>query len=243
MTTRLVHSSTSPSSRPGNRLLARLPLDVLSRIEPHLTIVPTTMRQVFHKRGDPIREVYFLNGGVGSITAGMEDGTMVEVATVGDEGVLGIGAFYGTRLSNVETMLQVPDTNAARMSVDAFRTELALQGAFYEAVTRYSEGLLALIMQSTACMALHQVHERGARWLLMAHDRVRRDHFELSHEFLSMMLGASRPTVSVAAGALQEAGLITYKYGHITILNRTGLEEAACECYAQVARQYEELGL
>jgi CRP-like cAMP-binding protein len=140
-------------------------------------------------------------------------------------------------------MMQVPDTSADRMSVEAFRMELALHGAFYDGVTRYSEGLLALIMQSTACMALHEVQERAARWLLMAHDRVRRDHFELSHEFLSMMLGSSRPTVSVAAGVLQEAGLITYKYGNISILNRKGLEAAACECYRQVVRQFEELGL
>jgi CRP-like cAMP-binding protein len=187
--------------------------------------------------------VYFLNGGVASVTTSMRDGTMVEVATVGDEGVLGINAAFGSGLSIGEAMMQVPDTDAAMMPVEAFRTELDLRSGLYEGVSRYAEGFLALVMQSTACMALHEVQERGARWLLMAHDRVRRDDFELSQEFLSMMLGVSRPTVSLAAGMLQQAGLIRYRYGRITITDRAGLEESACECYAQVKAQYDRLGL
>ena len=243
MTVHGFRSAPPDPTRPTNRLLAHLPADAYSRIQPHLTMVPTTIRRIFHKRGEPVREVFFLNGGMASVTTGMQDGSMVEVATVGDEGVVGVGGLFGARLANAETMMQIPDGDAAMMSVDAFSEELDRRGALYDAVARYSEALLALVMQSVACMALHEVAERCARWLLMAHDRVRRDEFELSQEFLAMMLGASRPTVTVAAGSLQQAGLIRYKYGHITIVDRKGLEAAACECYSQVARQYQQLGL
>jgi CRP-like cAMP-binding protein len=100
-----------------------------------------------------------------------------------------------------------------------------------------------LMMQSAACLALHSVHERCCRWLLMTHDRVRRDDFHLSHEFLAMMLGSTRPTVTVVAGALQKAGLIKYVYGRITILDRNGLEAASCECYKTVKHHFDRLGL
>ena len=140
-------------------------------------------------------------------------------------------------------MIQVPDTDAEVMTVEAFKNEMDRRGPFYEAVLRYSQGLLALIMQSTACMALHPVQDRCCRWLLMAHDRVRRDDFELSHEFLAMMLGATRPTVTVVAGTLQKAGFIRYKHGRITVLDRKGLEGSSCECYTTVKAQFDRLGL
>jgi hypothetical protein len=110
------------------------------------------------------------------------------------------------------------------MSAADFKAEIARRGALHECVGRYSQALMGLLMQSTACMALHSVQERCARWLLMTHDRVRADEFSLSHEFLAMMLGSSRPTVSVVAGTLQGAGLIRYTHGRITIANRDGLE-------------------
>jgi CRP-like cAMP-binding protein len=142
-----------------------------------------------------------------------------------------------------ETMMQVPDTNAEVMSTAAFTRELAKGGPFHECVHRYSQGLLTLIMQSTGCMALHTVHERCCRWLLMTHDRIRENQFHLSHEFLAMMLGATRPTVTIVAGSLQKAGLINYTRGRITILDRKGLEDASCECYATVRGHFDRLGL
>ena len=140
-------------------------------------------------------------------------------------------------------MIQVPDTDAEVMSTEAFKAEMDRRGPFYDSVLRYWQGLLVLIMQSTACMALHPVQDRCCRWLLMAHDRVRREDFDLSHEFLAMMLGATRPTVTVVAGTLQKAGFIRYKHGRITILDRKGLEGASCECYATVKGQFDRLGL
>jgi len=137
----------------------------------------------------------------------------------------------------------VPDTNAEVMSADVFKRELARGGPFHECVHRYSQGLLMLIMQSTGCMALHPVQERCCRWLLMTHDRVREDEFHLSHEFLAMMLGTTRPTVTIVAGTLQKAGLIKYTHGRITILDRKNLEAASCECYATVRGHFDRLGL
>lgn len=230
-------------SRPKNKLLSCLPRADFARIRPHLRTVAIAPKQILHPRNEPIREVFFPNGGVASVTAVMRDGAMVEIATIGDEGLVGINAFFGTARMNGEAMMQVPDTNAEVMSVEAFRTELARRGAFYNCIELYSQGLVILMMQSTACMALHTVEERCCRWLLMTHDRIHRDDFHLSHEFLAMMLGSTRPTVTVVAGAMQKAGLIKYLHGHMTILDRQGLEAASCECYSTVKEHFDRLGL
>jgi CRP-like cAMP-binding protein len=230
--------------RPKNRLLASLTAAEFRRVQPHLRPIPVGTRRTFHKRGEPIREVVFLNGGVGSVTVSMADGSSVEVAMVGDEGVIGISAVFGDHIMFGETMMQIPDTtDAVALPVGPFRDEVNLRGALYEAVGRYAEGFCALLMQSTACAARHQVQERCCRCLLMTHDRLKRDHFGLNHEVLAMMLGSTRPTVSVSAGALQQAGLISYVHGRMTILNRAGLEAGACECYAAVKATFDRLGL
>jgi CRP-like cAMP-binding protein len=229
--------------RPKNRLLAALPAEDFRRILPQLKTVAVAAKQVLLKRGEPIRYIYFPNGGVCSVTAMMKNGTAVEVATVGDEGMLGIAAFFGGAAMPGESMVQVPDTDAERMTVEAFHTELDRRGAFHDAVSRYAQGTIALMMQSTACMALHHVNERCCRWLLMTQDRIRADQFILSHEFLAMMLGSTRPTVTLVAGTLQKAGLIRYIHGRVTILDRPGLEAASCECYATVKGEFDRLGL
>lgn len=229
--------------RPKNKLLACLPRAEYERLRPHLRTIPMAVRQILHPVNEPVREVYFLNGGVASMTTVMQNGAMVEIATVGDEGLVGINAFFGGSMLSGETMMQVPDTDAEVMSVAAFTRELDRRGPFHECVHRYSQGLLMLIMQSTGCMALHPVHERCCRWLLMTHDRVGQDAFYLSHEFLAMMLGSTRPTVTLVAGTLQKAGLIKYIHGRITILDRKSLEDASCECYATVRGHFDRLGL
>jgi CRP-like cAMP-binding protein len=229
--------------RPKNKLIACLPPDDFARLRPYLKTVSFKRREVIHRRNEPIRRVVFPNGGVASVTTAMKNGTMVEVATVGDEGLLGIEAFFGDALMPTETMIQVPDTDAEVMTAAAFKEEMNRPGPFQACVLRYWQGFQTLIMQSTACMALHPVQDRCCRWLLMAHDRVRRDEFQLSHEFLAMMLGATRPTVTVVAGTLQKAGLIHYRHGRVTIVDRKSLEDASCECYATVKAQFDRLGL
>jgi CRP-like cAMP-binding protein len=229
--------------RPKNKLLACLPRADFARIRPHLRTVPISVKQILHPRNEVIREVFFPNGGVASVTTVMRDGAMVEIATIGDEGMVGMNAFFGTALMTGEAMMQVPDTNAEVMPAAQFKTELDRRGPFYDCIQLYSQGLIILMMQSTACMALHPVQERCCRWLLMTHDRVRRDDFQLSHEFLAMMLGSTRPTVTIVAGTLQKAGLIKYTHGRITILDRKRLEAASCECYGTVKDHFDRLGL
>jgi CRP-like cAMP-binding protein len=231
-----------PDGRPKNSLLRALPAADFERLLPHLTTIATPHKHVFQKHGEPVEYVYFPNGGVASVTAVLLDGTMVETATVGVEGMLGIEAFLGKHaLATGQTMMQVPDTNAERLSVVEFRRELARQGALFDIMGRYAQIAIAQIMQSTACNARHAVDERCPRWLLMTHDRIGRDEFTLSQEFLAMMLGVRRQSVTVVAGTLQAAGLITYKHGVIRVLDRKGLEAAACECYLLLRRHSEAL--
>ncbi len=228
--------------RPKNRLLAALPAEDFRRLLPHLKTVPIRPRQVLHKNGEPLRAVYFLNGGVASITTTLSDGTMVEAATVGIEGMLGIEAYLSENaVAPGDTLIQVPDTNAEALSVEDFRREMAERGALHGLLGHYTQALIAQMMQSAACNALHQVQQRCARWLLMTHDRMHEQDFHLSHEFLAVMLGVQRPTVSVVAGTLQEAGLIRYTHGHVTVRNRKGLERAACECYAVIRAHFDRL--
>jgi len=238
--------STRPppaNSRPNNRLLNCLPSPDFQRLRPHLTTRPVVVKQVLHPLNEPVREVFFPNGGVASVTAAMANGAMVEIATVGDEGFLGIDVLFGGDRLSGETMIQVPDTNIEVLPVAIFKQEFERRGPFHDCVQRYSQGFMILMMQSTACMALHPVLERCCRWLLMTHDRMRRDEFVLSHEFLAMMLGATRQTVTVVAGTLHKAGLIAYVHGHMTILDRAGLEKASCECYRTVRQHFDRLRL
>jgi CRP-like cAMP-binding protein len=239
----LSQTACNSAVRPLNRLLATLPDLEFERLRPQLTTVSIERRQVFHRQHEPIDRVYFLNGGVASVTVGGADGQLVEVATVGVEGVLGVGAMFGPQATPSETMLQVPDSTAESLSAVDFRAELLRRGALHESVNRYAQAFMGMIMQSTACISLHTVQERCCRWLLQVHDRVGRDHFELSHEFLAMMLGASRPTVSLVARSIQEAGLIRYSYGRITITNRADLEGASCDCYAVTRELFTALAL
>jgi CRP-like cAMP-binding protein len=238
--------SRSADGRPRNVLLAALPDEDFRRIRPHLQTVPLVAKDTLLKRGAPIRHVYFPNGGVCSVTAMMKNGDAVEVATVGNEGLIGITAFFGGQAMPGESMVQVSgadDSTAERMRIDDFQRELDRHGALHEAINRYSRGTISLMMQSIACMALHPVQQRCCRWLLMTHDRIGVDEFHLSHEFLAMMLGATRPTVTVVARSLQETGLIRYTHARITIVNRRGLEAMSCECYETVKTEFDRLGL
>jgi len=228
--------------RPKNRLLAALPAKDFERLRPHLTTIPVRARQVLHKQGERIEHVFFPNGGVCSVTTVLASGATIEAATVGDEGVLGIEAFLAAdAISPGETLMQVPDTNAEMMAVFEFRRALAEPGPFRELIGRYTQVVIAQMMQSTACNVLHNVQERCARWLLMTHDRMHEQDFHLSHEFLAVMLGVQRPTVSIVAATLQHAGLIRYRHGRITVTNRKGLEAASCECYPVIRAYFDRL--
>jgi CRP-like cAMP-binding protein len=232
----------SAEDRPKNRLLAALPADAFQRLRRHLKTVTLRPKQVLQKQGEQIRSVYFPNGGVVSITTVLSDGMTVEAATVGDEGMLGIEAFLSDdAVAPGEILMQVPDTNAEMLGVDTFRREIAEHGALHDLMGRYTQIVIAQMMQTTACNVLHHVQQRCARWLLMTHDRMHEQDFILSHEFLAVMLGVHRPTVSSIAKTLQDAGFIRYEYGRVKVLNRKGLESASCECYRIVRAHFDRL--
>jgi CRP-like cAMP-binding protein len=219
-----------PTDNP-NRLLAALPADDYQRIVPTLTVVPLRLKHLLHKPGEPIQDVYFPGGGFCSMLTVLENGEMVEVATIGREGMIGVSAVLdGTPVTSA-AMVQGETDTCYRMKVDAFRREIDRRGAFHELMAHYAQALFGFVAQSTACNAVHSVEQRLARWLLMAHDRMGSDEFALTQEFVAMMLGATRPTVTVVAGTLQRAGLITYHRGRVTVVDREKLESASCECY------------
>ena len=220
-----------PPSGNANRLLAALPAADYSRILPALTVIPLKLKDVLHKPGEPIRDVYFPGGGFCSMLTVLEDGSMVEIATVGREGMIGVSAILDGAPVTSAAMVQGATDTCYRMKVDAFRREIDQRGAFHELMAHYAQALFGFVAQSTACNAIHSVEQRLARWLLMAHDRMESNEFPLTQEFVAMMLGASRPTVSVVAGTLQKAGLIKYRHGRVTIVDRKHLEAASCECY------------
>jgi CRP-like cAMP-binding protein len=197
-----------------------------------MAVIPLTLKQFLIRPGEPTLDVYFPGGGFLSMLTVLPDGQMVEIATIGREGALGGLAVLSGESSPAAAMVQAEADVCYRLPAAAFREEMDRQEEFYRLLLRYGQALVGFIMQSTACNAIHSVEQRLARWLLMAHDRVRRDEFPLTQEFVAMMLGASRPTVTIVAGTLQRAGLITYRRGHVRILDREALEAASCECYA-----------
>lgn len=224
-------SSEAPPPPVRNHLLAAIPPGDFRRISPALDVIPLKLKQFLHRPGEPIEHVYFPGGGFGSMLAVLEDGSMVEVATIGREGLAGTAALHDGSPATSATMVQAEMAICYRMTADAFRREMDRHGAFSQLINRYAQALVGVIMQSTAYNAVHTVEQRLARWLLMAGDRVESHEFTLTQEFVSMMLGVTRPRVTVVAGTLQKAGLIRYHRGRVTIVDRERLEAASCECY------------
>jgi CRP-like cAMP-binding protein len=190
-----------------------------------------------------VADVYFPNGGVYSVTNQMKDGSLVEVATVGTEGMVGVAVFLGDLMGSGTSLMQVPNGPLPALPVRRFIELASPAGPFHDVVARYAQANLLQIMQCTACNALHSIEQRCCKWLLQTHDRVENDEFQLKHEFLAIMLGSHRPTVTLVLGTLQKAGLISTKYGRISILNRAGLEAASCECYEAIRGQFARLGV
>jgi len=233
--------STDGQSTPlRNGILSALPDGELRRLLPELTTVSLDSGQVIYEPDEPIDHVYFPVDAVISVISVLSDGSTVEVATVGNEGMAGVAAFLGATSAPHRSLSQVPGT-AARLPAAVLRDVAHRNGALADRLRRYTQALLNQIAQTAACNRMHSIEARCARWLLMMHDRAQVDHFQLTQRFLAQMLGVRRATVTVAAGRFQQAGLIRYRRGKITVLDRAGLEGVTCECYAVVRRQYERL--
>lgn len=230
-----------PTSSPlDNRLLAALPTEEFDRVVALMENVYLEFQQVLYEPNEPIEYVYFPNTGVVSLLTVMEDGAAIEVATVGNEGMAGLPVFLYADSIPGRAIVQVPG-KGFRMSADVFKEQVPPGTPLHDLLQRYTQTLFNQVAQSAACNRLHSVEERFCRWLLMTADRVGTNQFPLTQEFLAQMLGVRRPTVSVVASILQRAGLIAYSRGKITILDRQGLEAAACECYAIVKVEFERL--
>jgi CRP-like cAMP-binding protein len=224
----------------ANRLLSSLAAADYERILPDLKAVPLKFRASLHEPGDKMPYVYFPNTGVISMLTVMEDGPAVEIATIGNEGMTDLFVFLGLEESDSRLLIQVPGT-ALRMESARFREHIEQIPSLRKLLGYYAVALFALVAQSAACNRMHPMVKRCARWLLMTHDRVDAAVFPMTHDFLSEMLGVRRPSVSVAAKALQEAGLITYHRGKVTVLDRAGLEAASCECYRLIRERFDRL--
>ena len=226
-----------------NRLLASLPGHDYARVLRRLQMLTVAVGEILERPEKTVSAVYFPNGGVFSVTAQMRDAAMVEVATVGLEGMLGVGVFLGDRFGAGRMFQQVSDGLLPAMPVDAFVQESTRAGAFRDVLMRYAQASLLQTMQSTACNALHDVKQRCSRWLLQTQDRVGAEEFALKHEFLAIMLGVHRPTVTLAVDALQRAGVIRSRYGRVRIEKRRVLEAVSCECYGTIKAHFARLGL
>ena len=231
----VLSANRPPPEADGNLLLAALPAADYARIVPPLEVVPLRLKDILHQTGKPILDIYFPSDGFCSELTVLADGRMVEVATIGREGAVGVLGDAGNGPVTSATMVQAAISTTLKMPTEAFRREMDQHGAFFHLILRYRLALVRFIMQSTACNAVHTVEERLARWLLTAQDHLRTDAFPLTQEFAAIMLGVTRPTVSEVAATLQRAGLITYRRGLVTVVDRERLEAAACECYAITA--------
>jgi CRP-like cAMP-binding protein len=224
-----------------NALLRALPADEYARLLPHMEPVELGHAQVLWRAEAPIHSVYFPRTAVGSLLTPLEGEKPVEAATVGREGFIGTPVVLGARTTAVEAIAQIPGT-AARLDAARLAEWLrASDGTLFPLLLRYAQALQEQTAQSVACNRRHGIDERCARWLLMTQDRVSADQFPLTQEFLAFMLGVRRASVTVAAGMLQEAGLIRYSRGRIAVRDRAGLEAASCECYGVVKRKYAQL--
>ena len=230
-----------PQSTPvRNCLLASLPPDVLAGLLPKLSPVALAMRQPLYSPDAAVEAIYFPESGMISLVATLDDGMQAEVGIVGREGMLGMSLLSGEQTPFIESMVQMPGA-ALRMAVRDFRHELDANAPFRTLLLRYNEALHAQVMQTAACNGRHGLEQRLARWLLMAHDRADGDELPLTQDFMAMMLGVHRPSITVTAGILQRAGLIRYAGGRVTVIDRPSLEAASCECYGAVQRRFSTL--
>jgi CRP-like cAMP-binding protein len=221
-----------------NRILRSLEPHVYERIRPHLDLVRFPLGIVVLEPGQALDTVYFPSHGVLSMLTVLENGDLVEIATIGNEGMADLSVFLGLKISRSRLLCQVPG-DTLRMETGVFLHLVEQNPGLREALGAYMVSMFIQVSQSAACNRLHPVEERCARWILMTHDRVDSDSFPLTQDFLASMLGVRRPSVSVAASILQRAGFVRYSRGRMTVLNRDGLEAAACECYAIVRSQFD----
>lgn len=225
---------------PQNHLVEQLPRRDRERLIALAQEVPLVMGEVLCDTGETTRHVYFPLEGFISLIAPVDTKPSIEVGMVGREGMLGVQLLLGVGKVPLHALVQGPGT-ALRIGTSAFRGELATSAALRRVLERYVYVLMAQLANAAACLRFHEIGPRLARWLLMSQDRAHADHFHVTHEFMAYMLGVRRVGVTTAAGALHRRGLIDYRRGELTVLDRCGLEAAACDCYADDRKVYADL--
>jgi CRP-like cAMP-binding protein len=229
-----------PTQSYKNRLLELLDVNEFERLRSHLEPVSLEYKQALYEANTPIEWVYFPVKGVASLVNTMRDGSEVEVGTVGNEGMVGLPIVLGDKISPTNAYVQVPGLGLRLRSAilrEAMRDTISTRTV----MLHYAHAFLSQVTQLAACAHLHPVEQRCCRWLLMTHDRVQTDHFLLTQEFFAMMLGVRRTSVTSTANRLKNKKVIEYKRGHVTILDRAGLEKCSCECYAVMKREFDRL--
>ena len=223
-----------------NRLLTLLSNGDYERLRPRLLNINLDYRKVLIEAFRPIEHVYFPVDGVASLVTTMENGASAEVGTIGSEGMVGLPSILGDQSATSTVYVQVPGT-ALKIDARIFRSELERSPTLRAVMLRYGHAFFNQVAQSAACAHLHKLEQRCCRWLLMTRDRMPSDEFLLTQEFLGMMLGVRRTSVTLVMGDLAKAGLLRYARGHVTILNRKALQESACECYEISKREFDRL--
>ena len=227
---------TTLGAPPENKILAALPRAEYQSLVPHLERVHLPQGKVLYEVGDFVTRAYFVTRGMVSLLSITEDGGTTEVAMVGREGVVGVPIILRVGITPYRSMVQIAG-DALRVRAEVLKAEFARSARLQDLLLRYTHALLTQVSQSAVCNRFHTTDARLARWLLVTRDRACSDSFPLTQELISHMLGTPRTVVTVAANKLQDAGLIRYKRGQITILDPQGLETAACECYGVVIKE------
>ncbi len=236
----LIRDSATSSSVHQNRLLASLPSEDLDRLRPYLVAVTLEYKRSLYKVNERIEFVDFIESGVASLVNTMKNGSAAEVGTIGNEGMVGLPIVFGDNRAPTSVYMQVAGTGL-RMKASVFREEMQRSPSLRAALLRYAHAFFNLVAQSAACNTFHSLERRCCRWLLLTHDRMQTSEFPLTQEFLAMMLGVRREGVTIAAGALQRAGLIHYTRGTVTILDHAGLQKRSCECYGVNKKEFDLL--
>ena len=224
----------------ANLILSALAPASLQRLAPNLEAVELSQGRALHRADALIEHIYFLDKGLASLVKTMEDGRSIEVGAVGIEGALGILAAFGIGRTVVDAIIQLP-SHGLRIRPSALQEEMARNPTLRTLILRSAQHTLSQVVQIAACNSLHSLRERCCRWLLTAHDSAGSNSFPVTHEILAAVLGVQRTGVSVIANTLRQSGLIAYRYGQLTITDRSGLERYACECYGLLRAQSAQL--
>jgi CRP-like cAMP-binding protein len=232
---------TLQSSRPVNKLLRLLEPGAYKRLAPKLKVTTLRARQVLYRPNEPIHTIYFPDNAVICQMTVMPDGDTLETGTVGLEGASWISASIGAPSMPCETIVAIGGV-ARALDIDDLDLEMRENEPFRDVLTQYSHALLIHSMRMTGCTGLHSLEQRCSRWILTTLDRVAEDRFSITHEFLAMLLGVSRPSVSVIVEDFQRQGMLKLQRGRVLIGDRSRLASVSCDCYEVIRRNYEQVG-